>query len=181
MKEKKTAKALLELAGIEIDELVSSSDFQSYVAQLESTSYEITQYIFKYWKNNAGLRIQFQVDKDNHLHIRVWSEKHHISLPLSNRSKGFNWFFSFIVWFSRIKEEENDNYILLLDEPGLNLHAAAQADLLNFIEDLCGEYQIIYTTHSPFMIPNGKLERVRTIYEGETGSEISETIQQKDP
>jgi predicted ATP-dependent endonuclease of OLD family len=31
------------------------------------------------------------------------------------------------------------------------------------------------------MVPNGKLERVRTIFEGKNGSEISEAIQQKDP
>ena len=104
-----------------------------------------------------------------------------MSLPLSNRSKGFNWFFSFIVWFSRIQEDENNDYILLLDEPGLNLHAAAQSDLLNFIEDLCADYQIVYTTHSPFMVPSGKLGRVRTVYEGKKGSEVSEAIQQKDP
>jgi predicted ATP-dependent endonuclease of OLD family len=180
----KTAKALLELSGIETSELVSANNFENFVAELESTSSDITQHIFEYWKNNTGLRVQFQVEphpQDKFLNIRVWSDKHHMSLPLSNRSKGFNWFFSFIVWFSRIQEDKNNDYILLLDEPGLNLHAAAQADLLKFIEDLCAEYQIIYTTHSPFMVPNGKLERVRTIFEGKNGSEISEAIQQKDP
>lgn len=180
----KTAKALLELAGVETNELIAANIFENFVAELESTSSDITQHIFDYWKNNTGLRVQFQVEphpQDKFLNIRVWSDKHHMSLPLSNRSKGFNWFFSFIVWFSRIQEDKNNDYILLLDEPGLNLHAAAQADLMNFIEDLCAEYQIIYTTHSPFMVPNGKLERVRTIYEGKSGSEISEAIQQKDP
>ncbi len=180
----KTAKALLELAGVETNELVVSNNFENFMAELESTSSNITQHVFMYWKNNTGLRVQFQVEQhpqDKFLNIRVWSDKYQMSLPLSNRSKGFNWFFSFIVWFSRIQEDKNNNYILLLDEPGLNLHAAAQSDLLNFIENLCAEYQIIYTTHSPFMVPNGKLNRVRTIYEGESGSEISEAIQQKDP
>jgi predicted ATP-dependent endonuclease of OLD family len=180
----KTAKALLELAGVEMRELVSANNFENFVAELESTSSDITQHIFKYWKNNTGLRVQFQLEphpQDKFLNIRVWSDKHQMSLPLSNRSKGFNWFFSFIVWFSRIQEDKNNDYILLLDEPGLNLHAAAQSDLLNFIEDLCSEYQIIYTTHSPFMVPSSKLERVRTIFEGKNGSEISEAIQQKDP
>ncbi len=181
----KTAKALLELAGVETKELVSTNNnFENYVAELESTSSDITQHIFEYWKNNTGLRVQFQVEphpQDKFLNIRVWSEKHQMSLPLSNRSKGFNWFFSFIVWFSRIQEDKNNDYILLLDEPGLNLHAAAQSDLLNFIENLCAKYQIIYTTHSPFMVPSDKLRRVRTIFEGKNGSDVSEAIQQKDP
>jgi predicted ATPase len=180
----KTAKALLKLAGIELNELVVANDFENFVAELESTSSEITQYIFNYWTNNTGLRVQFQVEpypQDKFLNVRVWSDKYHMSLPLSNRSKGFNWFFSFVVWFSGIKDNKDNNYILLLDEPGLNLHAAAQADLLNFFEDLCVNYQVIYTTHSPFMVPSDKLQRVRTIYEGKNGSEISDAIQERDP
>jgi len=181
--EQKTAKALLELADIDTNEIISSSTFEDFVAELEATSSQITQHIFKYWKNNTGLRVQFHIEpgtSEKYLNIRVWSDKHHISLPLSNRSKGFNWFFSFIVWFSRIQEDSSSNYILLLDEPGLNLHASAQQDLLNFIEDLCDDYQIIYSTHSPFMVPSTSLHRVRTVYEGKNGSEISEAIQQKD-
>lgn len=117
---------------------------------------------------------------EKYLNIRVWSDKHHISLPLSNRSKGFNWFFSFIVWFSRIQEDKSNQYILLLDEPGLNLHAAAQSDLLNFLDDLSKEYQIIYTTHSPFMVPYNSLERVRTVYESKNGTTIKDAIEEKD-
>ena len=75
----------------------------------------------------------------------------------------------------------NDTYILLLDEPGLNLHASAQEDLLRFLDDLSANYQIIYTTHSPFMIASGKLDRVRTVLETDRGSVISDSVQEKDP
>ncbi|WP_283119959.1 AAA family ATPase [Neisseria elongata] len=186
----KTAKALLELADVDLDDLKSPDSYEDFKAELEATSSEITQHIFKYWKNNTGLRFQFDIENkknrdypntsEKYLNIRIWSDKHHISLPLSNRSKGFNWFFSFIVWFSRIQEDKSNQYILLLDEPGLNLHAAAQADLLNFLDDLSKEYQIIYTTHSPFMVPHNSLERVRTVYESKDGTTIKDAIEEKD-
>lgn len=186
----KTAKALLELADVDLDDLKSPDSYEDFKAELEATSSEITQYIFKYWKNNTGLRVQFDIENkknrdypntiEKYLNIRVWSDKHHISLPLSNRSKGFNWFFSFIVWFSRIQEDKSNQYILLLDEPGLNLHAAAQSDLLNFLDDLSKEYQIIYTTHSPFMVPHNSLERVRTVYESKNGTTVKDAIEEKD-
>jgi predicted ATP-dependent endonuclease of OLD family len=102
-------------------------------------------------------------------------------LPLDRRSKGFNWFFSFIIWFSKIQADKNSDYILLLDEPGLNLHASAQADLLGFFHDLSKKYQIIYTTHSPFMVETEHLDRVRTCFETEDGTIISDSIQEKDP
>jgi predicted ATP-dependent endonuclease of OLD family len=104
-----------------------------------------------------------------------------VTLPLKNRSKGFNWFFSFLVWFNKIQEDPNSNYVILLDEPGLNLHGSAQHDLLRFIEDLTADYQVIYTTHSPFMIQPGQLHRVRTLVEEKYGSRISESVQEKDP
>jgi len=189
--EYKTAKALFELADINIDDIVKATSFEDFIAELEATEAKISEELFKYWQTNKNLNITFQIDKKeqansygNHivehiLDIRVKNKG--VSLSLKNRSKGFNWFFSFLVWFKKIQEDQNSNYILLLDEPGLNLHAAAQADLLRFLEDLSQNYQIVYTTHSPFMITSDKLQRVRTILETEKGSVISDSIQEKDP
>lgn len=190
--EYKTAKALFELADINTDEILKSESFEDFIAELEATEAIISEELFKYWRTNKNLNITFQIDKkeatdgynntrivEHILDIRV---KHKgVSLPLKNRSKGFNWFFSFLVWFKKIQEDRNSNYILLLDEPGLNLHASAQADLLRFLEDLSQNYQIVYTTHSPFMISSEKLQRVRTVLETDKGSLISDSVQEKDP
>ena len=192
--EMKTAKALFELADINIDELINAEDFEDFISELEATEAAITDILFKYWKTNRNLNIEFKIDKvektvapnnrqivEHILDIRVKNQRARVSLPLRNRSKGFNWFFSFLVWFKKIQEDNTSSYILLLDEPGLNLHASAQKDLLEFIEDLTKNYQIIYTTHSPFMIPSEKLHRIRTILETENGSKISDSLQEKDP
>ena len=57
-----------------------------------------------------------------------------------------------------------DDLIILLDDPGLSLHARAQGDLLRYIEEhLAPNYQVIYTTHSPFMIDPTNLSRARTV------------------
>lgn len=54
--------------------------------------------------------------------------------------------------------------ILLLDEPGLTLHGKAQADLLRFLaEKLAPHHQIVYSTHSPFMVPADDLASVRVV------------------
>jgi predicted ATP-dependent endonuclease of OLD family len=195
--EYKTAKALFELADIDVNELIKADDFEDFVAELEATQALISDELFKYWSANKNLKIRFAIDKKiesvqnqynkvdkitrHYLNIRVENTKTDMSLPLKNRSKGFNWFFSFLVWFKKIQEDQNSKYILLLDEPGLNLHATAQEDLLKFFKDLCNQYQIIYTTHSPFMIDSNRLNTVRTVVEAEGGTKISETIQEKDP
>lgn len=190
--EYKTAKALFELADINTDEILKSESFEDFIAELEATEAIISEELFKYWRTNKNLNITFQIDKkeetdrynntrivEHILDIRVKNKG--VSLPLKNRSKGFNWFFSFLVWFKKIQEDQDTNYILLLDEPGLNLHASAQSDLLRFLEDLSQNYQIVYTTHSPFMISSDKLQRVRTVLETDKGSVVSDSVQEKDP
>jgi len=192
--ELKTAKALFELADINIDEVINADEFENFKAELEATEATITKELFDYWSTNTNLEIQFAIDKvestnpqqgtrivEHILDIRVRNNRTKMSLPLRNRSKGFNWFFSFLVWFKKIQEDKASNYILLLDEPGLNLHASAQSDLLDFIGDLSKNYQIIYTTHSPFMVDPNKLNRVRTVLETPSGTQISDSLQEKDP
>jgi len=74
---------------------------------------------------------------------------------LDRRSAGFKWHFSFFVNFrAGIQQSSFKDAILLLDEPGLNLHPEQQGGMLEVIRELSVTNQVIYTTHSPFMIHN---------------------------
>ena len=184
----KIAKALFELSGLQVSDIQSEANFEAFKAQLEATSNSITDDMFEYWTTNQNLEIRFDIEHTannvRYLNIRIYNSKHRVTLPLKNRSKGFLWFFSFLVWFSKIQGDKNSKYILLLDEPGLSLHASAQNDLLRFIDEkLAPEYQIIYTTHSPFMIDSLKLNEVRTVYDTQNpkiGSVVSDAVEEKD-
>ncbi len=184
----KIINALFDLSGLTIDDLNNEDNFENFKAKIEATSNAITDEMFEYWTTNSNLEIKFDKEHKNDnkkfLNIRIYNTRHRVSLPLKNRSKGFLWFFSFLVWFSKIQNQEGNSYILLLDEPGLSLHASAQADLLRFIEEkLAPNYQVLYTTHSPFMIETNKLHEVRTVYDNQnpkTGSVISEAALERD-
>ena len=184
-------KALFELSNIDIKKVMDSNNYEDFIAELEATSNNITDKLLEYWTTNKNLEINFEIQtKENKtnrnfeklLQIRIKNTKHRVTLPLKNRSKGFIWFFSFLVWFSKVQEKKN--LIILLDEPGLNLHAEAQADLLKYIDkELLPRYQVIYTTHSPFMIESDKLDEVRTVYDSndsKVGSIISNALEEKD-
>jgi len=94
---------------------------------------------------------------------RIYDSKRMVSTPLGTRSRGFVWFFSFLAWFDQ-QQRKNEPLILLLDEPGLFLHGRAQADLLRYIEEeLKDNHQVVYTTHSPFMVDPTRFERVRIV------------------
>ena len=180
-------RALFELSGLQPEDIQSETNFESFKAQLEATSNSITDDMFEYWTTNQNLEIRFEIEhvgNSRFLNIRIYNSKHRVTLPLKNRSKGFLWFFSFLVWFSKIQGDNKSKYILLLDEPGLSLHASAQNDLLRFIDEkLAPNYQVVYTTHSPFMIDSLKLNEVRTVYDtqdSKIGSVVSDAVEEKD-
>ncbi len=98
------------------------------------------------------------------MNLRIYNPKYSVTVPFDERSRGFVWFFSFYAYFSNIDEDPQRSTILLLDEPGLSLHATAQGDVLAFIEHkLAPKHQVIYTTHSPFLIDPKRIDRVRTV------------------
>ncbi|HEY0068482.1 MAG TPA: AAA family ATPase [Chloroflexia bacterium] len=187
--EDKTVLSLLRMAEVDLTQLTVTNGYESVKAKLEAISNSITDKVFEYWKQNQELEVEFDIREDphdappfnqgNNLYIRIRDRRHRVSVPFSQRSRGFVWFFSFIVWFDSIRQHlgTNADLILLLDEPGLNLHALAQADFLRYIEDLAKDHQIMYTTHSPFMVPTKRLYQVRTVEaRPEGGSVISNKI-----
>ena len=191
--EDQTVLSLFELAEVSLEGLTNTQGYEQIKARLEGLSISITDKIFKYWKQNQELDVEFDIRSDAadqppfnngaNLYIRIKSRKHRVSLPVSQRSKGFIWFFSFIVWFDTIQRQVNGSkLILLLDEPGLSLHALAQGDFLRYIDDLAKSHQILYTTHSPFMIHGDRLHQVRLVEDrASVGTIVTSNLAGSDP
>lgn len=188
-----TARALLSLAGTDIKQL-GNEDYELRKGELEAVQIDLTQQVFEYWKQNTSLEVLIDVDKETldqgngrtavarFLDIRLRDQRTGYSNNFNQRSSGFQWFFSFLAAFSEF--EEQDSPIVLLDEPALTLHARAQADFLRFInERLAPIAQVLYTTHSPFMIEPDALERVRIVEDKgpPLGAVCSEDVLTSDP
>ncbi|MCH8062934.1 MAG: AAA family ATPase [Chloroflexi bacterium] len=183
----RTFLSLLALVGANLQDMDNQTNYEYLKAELESASIGISDEIFEYWNQNKQLRVEFDLsaanpddppplNKGTILHVRIWNNRHRVSVPFDERSKGFVWFFSFLSYFSKIEEEQDTDLVLLLDEPGLNLHAMAQHDFLRFIDErLAPKHQVIYTTHSPFMINLKHLDRIRTVQDvDDRGTVISD-------
>jgi predicted ATPase len=164
---------LIDLARLSLDELLSPTRTEWLHNKLEGASNHLTKRILKYWSQNKFLEIRWDVraalpedpegmQSETNLWGRIYNLKHKVSTRLGTRSRGFVWFFSFLAWFSQQHKREVP-LILLLDEPALFLHAKAQGDLLRYIEEELKPHQIIYTTHSPFMVDPSRFDRVRIV------------------
>jgi predicted ATP-dependent endonuclease of OLD family len=153
-----------------------------------------------FWKQNEDLEVEVDIKSDPedqapfntgpNLYLRIKNRRHRgVSTPFAQRSRGFIWFFSFLVWFDSVQHQLDvagkgvyRDLILLLDEPGLALHALAQSDFLRYIDNLSKKHQVIYTTHSPFMVHSDRLHQVRVVEDKEkVGTVISSDVSSSDP
>jgi predicted ATPase len=179
----RTALALLRLAGVAADEF-AESEYEARKVALESAATTVSEEVFRYWSQNPELTVELDLDFREagqngqggppFLDVRIRNQRHRVTTNFGERSGGFVWFFSFVAAFSELRDAEG--LVLLLDEPGLGLHAAGQADLLRYLEEqLAGDHQLVYTTHSPFMVDATRPHRVRTVedVEGE-GTRVRE-------
>lgn len=168
-------KEILELGNEQIYIQNKSTDFITGEARrkkerevlLFSASTKMTKE-FKEWWKQGDYKFRFQAD-GNHFRIWVSDDKRPEEIELESRSRGLQWFFSFFLVFLVESQDEHSGCVLLLDEPGVTLHPSAQEDLIEFFESLTRNNQVIYTTHSPFLIDSSNLGSVKAVYVDEKG------------
>lgn len=173
--------ALLRMAGVELEDFSNGTSYEELKAQIESVSINLTDQILEFWKQNVDLEVEIDIRPDAsdaapfndgpNLYLRIKNKRHRgVTTPFDQRSRGFIWFFSFLVWFDSVQQQlsviggkASTKLVLLLDEPALALHALAQSDFLRYIDALAETHQVIYTTHSPFMVNSDRLHQVRVV------------------
>ena len=177
----RTALSLMRLAAIDFSDF-TEDDYEARRASLEAAANRISGDVLEYWSQDPNLSVEFDIDSDGEgaaargqfIEVRVRNERHRITLNFNERSRGFVWFFSFLATLSELQDSQR--LILLLDEPSLGLHAEAQQDLLRFIDErLAHTHQIVYSTHSPFMVAPSALQRVRTLEDREDEGAVVST------
>jgi len=166
-----------------------TANFERLTRELEGAANGITDKVFEYWTQNKELRLEIRVstaDPEDEaplnqgpiVNVRIYNPRHRVSVPFDERSRGFVWFFSFFAYFSDIEQQDGRRTVLLLDEPGLALHATAQGDFLRFIDgELAQTHQVLYSTHSPFLVKPDRFDRVRTVQDVDgKGTQISADV-----
>jgi len=143
---------------------------------LQSAGTKLTSEFRNWWKQGT-YRFRFEADGD---HFRIWvsDDLRPEEVELEGRSTGLQWFLSFYLVFLVESKDSHEGSILLLDEPGLSLHPLAQQDLTHFFDGLARTNQMLYTTHSPFLIDADQLDRARKVYVADDGtSKLSPDLQ----
>jgi len=152
-----TVRNLLYLAEFEIEKLEEVKNSPSKLIKfLNIASKKLTERLNPSWKGEA-INVELRLNPGNILSV-VLSDVHKDGTItntglLNRRAEGFKWTFSFIVNFAaETQRAELKEAILLLDEPARNLHPTQQMGISDLLKNLAGSNQVLYATHSPFMI-----------------------------
>lgn len=166
------AKNILKIANIDIEELREAfeNDDEQKLEDLQTQYIDIVskkfKQIFQQTDENFKLKIRFGTSKKEIIFLTQDKTSGSSSINLSQRSDGFKWYLSlYLTLYDYLnKTNDNINYILLLDEPNLYLHPGAQNNLLfNVFYKEFNDVQIVYTTHSPYMIDSDNSFSIRIV------------------
>ena len=187
--EENTASMLLSFLRLDPEKLVklgtrdgkSSQEmqdaFDTRALMVDRAALSVSGLLADIWQQRKA-RLDLAIDGD---YLRLWvaDAVDGSRVELEQSSKGFQWFLSFYIVFMTETLEGRDT-VLLLDEPGLHLHAAAQQDLLRVLARLSEKNLVIYSTHSPFMIDLDALDTIGVLAETPRGTKISEPTKTTD-
>lgn len=174
----KTLSNSIELSGLDVERIKDAGDYD-ILSSLRSASMTITGLVNQSWtQEKVNVNIGIVRDK---IVISIFDNVIKKEHPPSIRSQGFQWFLSFYINFTAGSRGELKNTIILLDDPGVYLHPSGQKDLLDALEKISESNQIVFSTHSPFMIDREKLKRIRIVSKKEgKGTLIEEKYYKSD-
>ena len=121
-----------------------------------------------YDAENIALSVDFDT---NTVYFSVQSNDGQ-SLLLSERSNGLRWYLNTFI-DAKANDVTDSSVLYLLDEPGISLHVNAQRELLKLFNHLADKgNQIVYTTHSPYMLDTSGdgVHRIRAVVKDEEGN-----------
>jgi predicted ATPase len=147
---------------------------------LQTAGARLTEEIRRVWNDD---RLTIRLDVDGQYLQTLVEDELGIPVELDQRSEGFRWLVSFFVVFHAQAKDDLKDAILLLDEPGLSLHALKQQEFRKTVSRLAEGNQILYTTHSPFMVGSDELDLVRIVEmtDRKTGTKVHTRLAVDDP
>jgi len=157
LKNNEWIKDLQQITDIDVD-VISGTNDRSKMTHKKHLNARLNEDFKQFWTQDLS---QLLIEWDNEK-LMFWIEEDGHYYEPEIRSQGRRWHLAFYIKVSA-RAKEDINNVILIDEPGLYLHANAQRDILKNLESAGENSQVIFSTHSPYLIEPDKLERIRLI------------------
>lgn len=175
----KTFKNLLKIGELTEPDIIATTGLEHHQA-IEHAENLIESRLNEAWsQKDIRLNLRYS-ESENSIQLFIQDDledqERHLTEP-SQRSEGFQWFFSFYVNLIAETATDEEGYkILLLDDPAVHLHPSGKQDWLDSLEEIAREEQVLYTSHSPYLIEKQYPSRIRTVEDSPNGTQISADV-----
>ena len=157
----------------QLDALETSKllDYKLYQLNLDSFARMVNDC---FQKNGGREHILYSMNRDVEKILEVTTEIRHpaqnVPRPISHMGKGMRSIYLFSLLEAYTQIEENLSSIIMIEDPEIFLHPSLQKVCGTILYRLAAKNQVIFTTHSPNLLPNFNSRQIRQVIHQEDGS-----------
>lgn len=169
-----TFRKLLIIGGCKNFNDLNNPDINFVTTYLSDIEIKLNKIFKQHYKQDQSINIKITPTFGDRLNLII-TDNSGKSFSISERSPGFQYYFSFLVNKLHSKEiNKGKNTVILLDEPGNSLHPNGAKDLLKSFDEIAETAQILYTTHNPFLAVRNCIDSLLFIHKSaSTGTKIN--------
>ena len=157
-----------ELNAFETSKLL---DYKLYQLNLDSFARKVNE---SFKKNGGREEILYSMNRDVEKILQVtteiWHPAQNLVRPISRMGKGMRSIYLFSLLEAYTQIEENLPSIIMIEDPEIFLHPRLQKVSGKILYRLSRKNQVIFTTHSPNLLPNFNSRQIRQIVIQKDGS-----------
>ncbi len=160
-------KSPAELSALETSKLL---DYKLYLLNLDSFARRVNEC---FHKNGGRESVLYSMNRDVEKILQVTTEIRHpaqnVPLPISRMGKGMRSIYLFSLLEAYTEIEESLPSIIMIEDPEIFLHPRLQKVCGKILYRLSSKNQVIFTTHSPNLLPNFNSRQIRQVVLREDG------------
>lgn len=146
-------------------------DYKLYQLNLDTFARKVNE---SFQKNGGREDILYTMNRDVEKILQVTTEirlpAQSLTRPISRMGKGMRSIYLFSLLEAYTEMEENLPSIIMIEDPEIFLHPRLQKVSGKILYRLSRKNQVIFTTHSPNLLPNFNSRQIRQVVLGEDGS-----------
>ena len=161
---------------LDVFETAKLLDYKLYQLNLD----DFARRVNRSFKRNGGREeILYSMNRDVeqmlHVTTEFWNPEQNLTRPIARMGKGMRCLYLFSLLEAYTEIEENLPSIILIEDPEIFLHPRLQKVSGEILYRLSRKNQVMFTTHSPNLLPNFNSRQIRQmVVRGDGSSDIRE-------
>lgn len=159
---------------LDVFETAKLLDYKLYQLNLD----DFARRVNRSFKRNGGREeILYSMNRDVeqmlHVTTEFWNPEQNLTRPIARMGKGMRCLYLFSLLEAYTEIEENLPSIILIEDPEIFLHPRLQKVSGEILYRLSRKNQVMFTTHSPNLLPNFNSRQIRQmVVRGDGSSDI---------